>query len=62
MPNVSVRDLKHALICSEKTAFLTKDEAKRAQHLTRKNSGIRFYVYHCPSCHCWHFTSTKEQD
>jgi hypothetical protein len=49
-------------MCFEKTAFLTKDEAKRAKHDFRKASGIRFSVYQCANCHCWHFTSQKESD
>lgn len=49
-------------MCTEKAAFLTKDEAKRAKHSMRKETGMKLSVYRCSNCHCWHFTSIKESD
>jgi hypothetical protein len=62
MPSVRSMTLKHEIACSEKSAFLTKDEAKRARHRTRKTSGRNYGIYRCPVCHCWHFTSKKDGD
>jgi hypothetical protein len=60
-----MNDLKPAKIarmCTEKAAFLTKDEAKRMKHAVRKASGKKVSVYPCPNCRCYHFTSQTEQD
>ncbi len=58
----TLKPAKIARMCTEKAAFLTKDEAKRMKHAVRKSTGKKVSVYQCLNCRCWHFTSQVEAD
>lgn len=57
----NLHPIKASRMCTEKAAFLTKDEAKRTAHSISKDSGQKLSVYQCRNCQCWHLTSLKEQ-
>ena len=62
MMELTLDSSKVSRMCTEKVAFLTKDEAKRAKHSMSKATGMKLSVYQCVNCRCWHFTSIKESD
>lgn len=62
MMETTLNNPKISRMCTEKVAFITLDEAKRAKHSMSKATGMKLSVYRCSNCRCWHFTSIKESD